>query len=61
MQMQAAMAAGATREAALGEEKATLEARLQGTAAACTALETRVSGFSWWLHLPACMSCKGLR
>lgn len=46
MQMQAASAAAATREAALTEEKAALEARLQGASAACAALETKVRGSS---------------
>ena len=42
-QMQAASAAAATKEAALNEEKTALEARLQDTTSACTALETKVS------------------
>ena len=43
-QVQAARAAAATKEATLMEERAALEARLHSSTAACTALETKVSG-----------------
>ncbi len=58
-QMQAASAAAATKEAVLNEERAALDARLQDTTAACTALETKVTGISQHLHLPiAGVSCE---
>lgn len=43
MQMGAAAAATASKEATLLEEKAALEARLNDNTAACTALETKVA------------------
>ena len=43
MQVQAASAAAASKEAALNKEKADLEARLQDTTASCAALETEVN------------------
>jgi len=46
MQMQAVVAAGATKESALNEERAALEARLQGNTAACAALETKVTAMT---------------
>ncbi len=46
MQMQAASAAAATKECALNEERAALEARLQGNTAACAALETKVTAMT---------------
>jgi len=42
MQMKAVVAAAATKESALNEERTALEARLQGNTAACAALETKV-------------------
>ena len=44
MQMQAASAAAATKETALKEEREALEARLQHSTVACTALEAKVTG-----------------
>lgn len=46
MQMQAVVAAAATKESALNEKRAALEARLQGNTAACAALETKVSAMT---------------
>ena len=59
-QMQAASAAAATKEAVFNEERAASDACLQDTTAACTALETKVTGISQHLHLPS-TGCEGLQ